>query len=50
MIRFDDPFGNLGDPAANQAAVVNTQIVIMQEMLLKMLSEGYITSLHHLLT
>ena len=44
MIRFDDPFGNLGDPAANQAAVVNTQIVIMQEMLLKMLSEGYITS------
>ena len=34
----------MGDPAANQAAVVNTQIVIMQEMLLKMLSEGYITS------
>ena len=33
MIRFNDPFSNLGNTSLNKAAVVNTQIVIMKDII-----------------
>ena len=32
MIRFDNPFDSLGSAASNKAAVVNTQLVVMHEV------------------
>ena len=32
MIRFDNPFGSLGSAASNKAAVVNTQLMVMHEV------------------
>tara|TARA_B100000287_G_scaffold84388_1_gene77063 strand:- start:118 stop:2013 length:1896 start_codon:yes stop_codon:yes gene_type:complete len=33
MIRFDDPFANLNSSSLNKAAVVNTQIMVLHELL-----------------
>ena len=33
MIRYNDPYSSLGTPALNKAAVVNTQILVMHEVL-----------------
>ena len=33
MIRFDNPFSNLDNAASNKAAVVNTQIVVLDKVL-----------------
>jgi len=33
MIRFDNPFSNLNNTANNKAAVVNTQLVVLSEIL-----------------
>ena len=33
MIRFNDPFSNLGNASLNKAAVVNTQIAIMKSII-----------------
>jgi hypothetical protein len=33
MIRFNDPFSNLGNTSLNKAAVVNTQIAIMKSII-----------------
>ena len=32
MIRFDNPFGSLGSAASNKAAVVNTQLMVLHEV------------------
>jgi 3D (Asp-Asp-Asp) domain-containing protein len=45
MVRTDDPYLNVNDPASNKAALVNTQLLMMYESLSTLQSQSGVTNI-----